>query len=497
MRMQTLVLEQRRLSPLLWVTLGICLLTSAESGATTWHVTYDPAQPEDRVGAVAAQAASGDSILIDPGTYYEHIPLEGKSLTFIGLAGSESTILDGSRTLPDREGSILYTLTGASADLTVSGITFTNATGAVIPGSSGMVRGGAIMWWEPGVAYTSQLTVIDCAFLHNRTGVGEHFWALGGGAIYAGALGSLHVERSSFFEDYSFNEGGEIYTTASSVEIAESEYRIGEGAYNRGACLYSEDGSLGIRQCTFESDAGDSPRNGIYNAYGDTEIVDCRFRDFGEPTATRIWLYCTCVGAPRQDVLMSGNVFWNASGADSAADPGVEFWLPAAAATLVGNTFVRCGVDIGSGVDGFPLTFENNIVARGQAIFQIPTGGSCSCNDFFRTTVTFRYEGVVQENNTPDNPLFCDEAGGDFTLSEGSPCAPSGECGLIGVEPVACDLNVRACCLGQECQMTTQEDCVALGGRWLSDPPVASCAPDPCVTPLSVPSWGRVKSMFR
>lgn len=59
--------------------------------AATWHVSYDPNQPEDRVGSIAAQAAAGDTILIDPGTYCEHIALEGKSLTLLpdGVCGRD------------------------------------------------------------------------------------------------------------------------------------------------------------------------------------------------------------------------------------------------------------------------------------------------------------------------------------------------------------------------------------------------------------------------
>ena len=62
------------------IVVTFCLLVPAVPRAAIWHVTYDPEQAVDRVGSVAAQAASEDTILIDPGTYYEHIPLEGKSL---------------------------------------------------------------------------------------------------------------------------------------------------------------------------------------------------------------------------------------------------------------------------------------------------------------------------------------------------------------------------------------------------------------------------------
>jgi hypothetical protein len=43
-------------------------------------------------------------------------------------------------------------------------------------------------------------------------------------------------------------------------------------------------------------------------------------------------------------------------------------------------------------------------------------------------------------DNISEDPLFCDMAGGDFTIDAASPCAPahSGGCGLIGALPVGC-----------------------------------------------------------
>jgi hypothetical protein len=42
--------------------------------------------------------------------------------------------------------------------------------------------------------------------------------------------------------------------------------------------------------------------------------------------------------------------------------------------------------------------------------------------------------------NISEDPLFCDIAGGDFTIDAASPCAPahSSGCGLIGALPVGC-----------------------------------------------------------
>jgi hypothetical protein len=44
------------------------------------------------------------------------------------------------------------------------------------------------------------------------------------------------------------------------------------------------------------------------------------------------------------------------------------------------------------------------------------------------------------QRNFSMDPLFCNEAGGDFQIGRSSPCAPGSAtgCGLVGAYPVAC-----------------------------------------------------------
>ena len=49
--------------------------------ARTWQVEQDPNQPVDQIGQVVLAAGSGDSVIIGPGTYYEHILVAHKSIT--------------------------------------------------------------------------------------------------------------------------------------------------------------------------------------------------------------------------------------------------------------------------------------------------------------------------------------------------------------------------------------------------------------------------------
>jgi len=422
------------------------LALPALAAATTWHVTFDPVQPEDRVGAIAAQAASGDSILIDPGTYYEHIPLEGKSLTFIGLGGAGVTILDGSRDLPGREGSIIYTLTGAAEDLTVEGLTLRGGTGT--PWSESVydvIGGGAISWWEERPTGTAKLLLVDCVFEHNSTGDPDELLAVGGGALFAYRLGDIRLERCSFSDNASAVAGGDICLHGQTASVVQCAFHIAHRSWDGGSSIELTDGSLTILGCTFESDMIlDGWWPAIWATPSRIEILDSQFIDRGTPLATGVFLGFYGGGSPRQEVVIARNLFWNACAPDSAAPASVDIAMPNGAYEIRENTFVGCGVDIQTNSGAPEMVFERNIVAGGEAKFFMPPGGDVRCCDFWRTTVVDYIGNLTLSDNISTDPLFCDEQAGDLRIAFQSPCAPEnspGGCGRIGALDPACDLT--------------------------------------------------------
>jgi hypothetical protein len=385
-----------------WSVLCTCivfgLIPIGVAYAVTWHITHDPAEPEDRIGAVAALAASGDSILIDPGTYYEHIPLEGKALTFVGVGGANVTILDGGRPLPGRQGSIIYTLTGAPADLALEGLTLRNGTGTPY-GPSDLIAGGAVHWWKASQA--ASLTVVDCIFEDNITGGPDNGWVVGGGAIFAHDLNGVSIERCSFSGNTTTEAGGDLYLDAGSAVVTQCDFVLDEDAGSDGASIYGQAGTLTIRECTFQAEAVGSWRYGVTSCSRRVRILDNRFIDRGSPLATAMDLGCCyCTGTPPQDVLISRNLFWNASGPDSAGSAYVWAYQPGGAFVIRENTFVRCGIDVQNTDLASPITFENNIIARGTARFFIPLGGELSCNDFWLTAMT-DVIGTLTQSTSP------------------------------------------------------------------------------------------------
>jgi hypothetical protein len=430
------------------------------SGAATWHVTYDPAQPEDRVGAVAAQAASGDTILIDPGTYYEHILVEGKSLTFIGTAGAAATILDGSRVLASRQGSIIYT-PSANQDLTLVGLTLRNGSGTeVSDGTFYSVVGGAVFW--PGDFVHGAVRVSDCVFQDNVTGNA----GMGGGALFVGVWDTT-IERCEFSGNVSIAYGSDIYSVGRQTSIIECSFHPRDGGAS-GMSIRNDGYSMLIERCTFESNAGPSvePRYSVSDRGHHAEIRENVFIDRGSPLATGVEISYSgtfpAPGALREegDFVVERNVFWCVSGPDSLGPVTLFCYEPFGVMVIAENTFVRCGAQVvDSGQGDLSVSLRRNIFAKGRVELGVLGSASASCNDFWLTRVDDLLGTVELSDNISGPPLFCNERAGDLTIATGSPCAAEhapGGCGRIGALDPSCTVSA-----------------------------------------VKATSWGRIKDMFR
>jgi hypothetical protein len=110
--------------------------------------------------------------------------------------------------------------------------------------------------------------------------------------------------------------------------------------------------------------------------------------------------------------------------------------------TLEQNSFVGCSLD-NSTLAG-TTECKNNLFAKCRAVISTEIGDTIACNDSWPDSVAIHGGGSFSNfANISENPLFCDEEGGDYTIDERSPCSaersPTG-CGRIGALDVGCNL---------------------------------------------------------
>jgi hypothetical protein len=421
---------------ILIITLPHILLCAA-ARATTWVVEHDPEIPEDQIGSVVQQASSGDTILVGPGTYYEHIECEDKSLVFIGLEGAASTILDGSREIPGRQGSILHVGRYAATDLVIEGFTLRNGSGSEVRPLPNVTQGGAISC----VSHGGTLDIQDCVFESNSVERGQ--FSNGGGAIYV-EWAETTITGCVFRDNRARSYGAAIGFDGSGLLVEDCEFETPEDVARTGgggaAIFFYGWGPCTIRGCIFteRSSSGSGPMI-VVDFEGEIELIENMFitktsggraLSFGGLVVTEEHGYSRGV--------VKNNVFWN----QGARNGGIRLSAPAGDMVMSGNTFVGYDVSIFA-------RYGHDSEVSGNIFFESPVtlsagGGRVSCNDFWPDSLNVASGNPRVEDNIFRNPILCAPEIGDFSISIHSPCAPENSpagCGLIGAREPACDIT--------------------------------------------------------
>src|ERR1043166_5466136 len=145
-----------------------------------------PADYRTIQGAIDA-SASGDQIIVAPGTYHELLDTAGKKIVMRSSDGPAATILDG-----ENLGRAILTAThGETLATTIRGFTFQNGRGTLTTacGFQNARLGGAILLLNGGIS------VVDCIFKQNASDSVTTIVA--GGAICA-CSSSLAITDSRF-----------------------------------------------------------------------------------------------------------------------------------------------------------------------------------------------------------------------------------------------------------------------------------------------------------
>lgn len=134
--------------------LGAFLLTQVASAATI-RVTQDGSGAAQTIQGGIDLATSGDTVLVESGTYHEVLDYKGRNIVVISTSGPAGTIVDGSGILD----TVVKFKSGEGATAVLSGFTIRGGSGfeASLGGSP---RGG----WN----LRAECRAHNCRLHHNR-----------------------------------------------------------------------------------------------------------------------------------------------------------------------------------------------------------------------------------------------------------------------------------------------------------------------------------------
>ncbi len=423
----------------------IALVVPVASPARTWIIQHDPGVEKDQIGAVVQQAASGDSVVIGPGTYYEHISTDDKTLTFVGADGAFATVLDGGVPIPGRQGSIIYSSQHQAGSLVLRGLTFQHGQGSTWDGFN---LGGAINWTYDLDRPFPDVDISDCVFTDNTP-----FQFGTGSVLNANTVDRLQIRSCTFSDNCCAGENeGMVNGEAADAEVIDCEFDL----VTEGSCALNLTGdNAHIDGCAFRANAAyTSPSLWLVDELNAT-VEHNQFIDSG-PAAAATAIGFTYTGIPDppfpyQSISIHDNLLWNSTYQGTGASPTVQLICPNQGIDVERNTFVGCGLFSDGG--GTPAVIQNNIFYKSMVQLYDGAGGQVQCDDAWPTAMGPFGQGYTLQNNIAADPQFCGPTDGDLQIAATSPCAngnsPAG-CGQIGEFGVGCgDTRVQTLTWGR------------------------------------------------
>jgi hypothetical protein len=337
--------------------LGIVFAATATSATLDVPGTYATIQ------AAIDAAVNGDTVMVDPGTYYENINFLGKAITVTSSGGAAVTVIDA-----NNSGSVVTCTSGEGLDSVLDGFTITNGKNG---SGSGVMCGGS--------SPTIQNNIIK--------------GNVGSAGVGIGAFsGSPDIKYNTITENDASVLGGGIFINSSSALIE------GNTIYNNRA------GAIG----------------GAINCSLGSPTIVCNLIYDNQSD-----MYGGGIGCDGNDPQIYNNVIWG-NNAD-ANGGGINFKDATPTVmnnTFYGNTGVSHGGAIAvEGTSAVTVTNSilwNDFSPYGMEIWIDTTSATITveCCDVMM--------GYVGDGNLDQDPLFADEANDDFHLTWLSPCVNRG-----------------------------------------------------------------------
>ena len=229
----------------------------------------------ERIQDAIVAARPGDEIVVEPGTYYEHLTIAYKPIVLRSEAGAESTRIIG---LGHGE-SVVEIVADQADEISIQGFTVTG--GYTTSGGGVKVLGGVV-------------SLEHCRILNNRAvrGAGiyiaesdvhlDHTEVSGniaetGGGVYVTNSSSLSLNNCVLDENEATEDwGGALYSRVP-VTIETSTFSRNRGTW--GGAIYARNHSFDISHSTFFQNQSNDDGGAVYVRDLAATFLDCEFRE--------------------------------------------------------------------------------------------------------------------------------------------------------------------------------------------------------------------------
>ena len=358
-------------------------------------------------------ASSGDTIIVNPGIYFENITIDNKVLFIMSANGPDSTIIDGS---PNYTPVISFNNIMESP-IEISGFTIQNGTGEFIENSSfgggilsknsvsrltGLIIKNNTAFAGGGICYYSQNLINDISFISNSI-INNNLASEGGGIFAVNHninINGTNIENNGM--DL-FGSGGGIQILLSNISISHTNISNNETRFGGGIYISNSNGVL--YNTTISNNYSDSKGGGLW--IGGNSAIELN----------------KLLISNNQSIGFGGGAFISNSN------------LNIINSTIVENIISPNVLGAGLYMDGGNAEIINSIIYYNRqensedTIYNL---GGYSANNFIEYNITYsNIEGgdnwiANGIGNISTSPLFVDLINDDYHLLYNSPCIDTG-----------------------------------------------------------------------
>jgi hypothetical protein len=371
-----------------------CAICTTPQGSGT------AADPYCSIQLAIGHAVDTDEIVVAPGTYFETINFNGKSIVLRSSDGPDVTIINAGG--EQVTGSVVTCDSGESAESVLEGFTITGGTGTVVCSLPGCETRGGGMY-----NLASSPTVTNCTFSMNSAN------SYGGGMF--NSAGNPTVTNCTFHWNSS-STGGGMFNSAGNPTVINCTFSSNSATSGSGGGMFNSAGSPTVINCTFKGNIVANGGGGMANSSSSPTVTNCTFG--GNNAANG--------GGGGMANSNSNPTVTNCTfGGNNAGDDGGGMANSNSNPTVINCTFGGNN----AGDDGGGMYNANSQIS--------PTVVNCilwgnSPDEFGGSgTPTVIYSnvqgGFAGTGNIDADPLFVDPDNDDFRLQAGSLCIDAGD----------------------------------------------------------------------